>query len=268
MNIKLFAMIMLMVFVAVPVFAQYKKEVKTEENKNEAIMIEANKAEIMSVEKENDGAMNKNEDEGTDQINRDQDDSNEPVLEGKKLRRENQIMNSEKLKNQEAQPLDKGKLLDMGENKKGEAKQIKSRAANEHRSAVANFVHSLLDVADRQGLGGIGKQVREMAMQQNKSEEKVTPMIERIKNKNKIRRFFFGTDFKATQGIKDAMLQTRNRLDKLEKIKDKIIGLEDKTIIGEEIKNLRGSMAKAIKEIKAEENRFSLFGWAKRLFIK
>lgn len=151
---------------------------------------------------------------------------------------------------------------------KGEsAKKFKNKVANEHRSAVANFVQGLLDVADRQELGGIGEKVREIARQQNASEDKVTPNLEKVKNKNKIRKFLFGTDFRKTKEIKKEMQEAQKRLRELERIKADVENSEDKAAIEEQIKNFQDNINQVLKEVQAEEESFSLFGWIKKIFI-
>lgn len=152
-------------------------------------------------------------------------------------------------------------------NKEENAGQMKDKTANEHRSAVANFVQSLLDVADRQALGGIGDRVREIAKQQNDSEAKVTSDLEKVKNKNQIRKFFFGTDFGTTKEIKKEMQDAIKRLNELEKIKGEASNPEDKAALEAQIKNFQEEINKVLEEVKAEEGKFSLFGWAKKLFI-
>jgi len=214
MRIKLVAIILFMVFIAVPVFAQNQNGVGNNRNANATSTA---------------GAEGK--------------EKNATSTEKSKAIREDAI------------------------NKKENAGQLKNKAANEHRSAVANFVQSLLDVADRQALGGIGEQVREIAKQQNDSEEKVTSDLEKVKNKNQIRKFLFGTDFGATKEIKKEMQDATKRLNELKKIKGEVVNLEDKAILEEQIKNFQEEINNVLTEVKNEEGKFSLFGWAKKLFI-
>lgn len=167
-----------------------------------------------------------------------------------------------------AENMEKSKALrEEAKNKKEKASELKNEVASEHRSAVASFVQNLLDVADRQALGGIGDQVREIAKQQNDSEAKVTPDLEKVKNKNQIRKFFFGTDFGTTKEIKKEMQDAIKRLNELEKIKGEASNPEDKAALEAQIKNFQEEINKVLAEVKAEEGKFSLFGWAKKLFI-
>ncbi len=216
MRIKLFATILLMVFMAVPVFAQ-----------------------------------SENEADNTDPV---------PTLISESKGRTGETGGGINLGRS-------GVLREAVKNKKARAGQLKSRVANEHRSAVANFVQGLLDVADRQALGGIGERVREIARQQNASEDKVTPNLEKVKNKNKARKFLFGTDFTKTREIKKEMQAAGKRLRELEKARDDIDNSADKAVIKEQIRNFQENINKVLQEVEAEEGAFSLFGWAKKIFI-
>ena len=159
-------------------------------------------------------------------------------------------------------------LREDAQNKKQNGSSLKSEFANEHRSAVANFVEGLLNVADRQALGGIGEQVMEIARQQNTSEGKVTQNLERVKNKNKVSKFLFGTDFKRTKEIKEEMEQAKGRLKQLEKIKNELENDEDKNELEEQINNFQENINTVLGEIEEEEGQFSLFGWVKKYLFK
>jgi len=65
----------------------------------------------------------------------------------------------------------------------------------EHRSTVATFVRSLLNIADKEQ-GGIGEQVRVVAQEQNETKDKVADGIDKIQNRSKIKTFLIGTDIK------------------------------------------------------------------------
>ncbi|MCK4540211.1 hypothetical protein KAU09_03605 [Candidatus Parcubacteria bacterium] len=215
MKIKLFAMILFMVFMSIPAFAQSENDA----NSNKPVPTQISEKKEMGEQKKADN-----------------------IDESKALR-------------------------ETAKNKKEKAKQLKSKSANEHRSAVADFVQNLLDVADRQSLGGIGEQVREIARQQNASEDKVTPNLEKVKNKNKVRKFLFGTDFKKTKEIKKEMQEAKKRLNELEKTKDEVDNSADKAIIEEQIKSFQDNINNVLKDVEDEEKKFSIFGWAKKMFI-
>lgn len=146
-------------------------------------------------------------------------------------------------------------------------REAKSEMGAEHRSEVANFVQSLLEVADRVP-GGIGEKVREVARAQNQAEDEVIEALDKIKKRSKIRRFLFGTDNKAVKEIKEQMQEARKRLGELEQAGGSLAEESVRQELQEQIEKFREEVNKVSAEVQAEEGRFSLFGWAKRLFKK
>jgi predicted transcriptional regulator len=146
---------------------------------------------------------------------------------------------------------------------KGQAKGRANAAA--HRSAVASFVQSLNNIADREP-GGIGEQVRAIAQEQNQAGEKVALAMEKVQNRNRFRTLLFGTDYKNTGAVRSEMVKTRNRIEKLNRIAADMEEGMDKTVLLEEAAALEAEQAKINEFIAANENKFSLFGWAVKLF--
>jgi len=136
--------------------------------------------------------------------------------------------------------------------------------AESHQSAVANFVQSLLAVADREG--GIGQQVKVVAQQQNDSKEKVVESIDKVEKRSKIKTFFFGSDFKNLGDLRSQMVQTRNQIAQLTRLVDKAENDQDKTELQSQIQVLNKEQASIENFITQNENKFSLFGWAIKLF--
>ncbi|MFH0969166.1 MAG: hypothetical protein V1804_01525 [Patescibacteria group bacterium] len=138
--------------------------------------------------------------------------------------------------------------------------------AESHRSTVANFVQSLLVVADREG--GIGQQVKAIAQQQNDSKEKVAGEITAVESRSKIKTFFIGSDYKNMGDLRSQMVQTRNRIEQLKRLADKAENDQDKAELQTQIQTLEQEQANIDNFIIQNENKFSLFGWAVKLFSK
>ncbi|HLM84488.1 MAG TPA: hypothetical protein VK254_04770 [Candidatus Bathyarchaeia archaeon] len=136
--------------------------------------------------------------------------------------------------------------------------------AETHRSTVANFVQGLLSVADREG--GIGQQVRVIAHQQNDLKEKTAEQIKEVESRSKIKTFFFGSDYKNLGDLRSQMVQTRNQIAQLSRLADSAANDQDKAELQLQIKNLNQEQADIESFIAADESKFSLFGWAVRLF--
>jgi hypothetical protein len=136
--------------------------------------------------------------------------------------------------------------------------------AEAHRSAVATFVKSLLEVADREG--GIGKEVREVAQSQQASASTTVAAITKVESKGKWSTFFFGSDYTSLGELRNELVTTQNNIDKLKKLVDKSWYLFDKTELEAQIKTLEDSKVEITAFIDAHEDTFSLLGWAAKWF--
>lgn len=148
---------------------------------------------------------------------------------------------------------------------KGESNNGRINSAA-HRSAIANFVQSLLAVADREG--GIGQQVRLIAQQQNESKELTAEAIDTVEKRSKIKTFLLGTDYKNIGALRSEMVKTRNHIEQLTRLGDQAEIDQDKTELQAQIQNLEQEQTKINSFISENENKFSLFGWAAKLFAK
>jgi len=131
---------------------------------------------------------------------------------------------------------------------------------------VANFVQNLLSVADKEG--GIGEQVRTIAQQQNQSVEATVQAMEQVQTRSKVKTFFMGSDYKNLGTLRSEMVQTMNRLEKLNTLLESAENEADKTELKAQIQTLTQEQAKIEAFVKAEEGKFSLFGWFVKLFSK
>jgi len=138
--------------------------------------------------------------------------------------------------------------------------------AAEHRSVVANFVQSIVHLAGREG--GIGEQVRLIAQQQNQSEATTTEAIDKIENRSKIATFLIGSDYKNLGALRSEMVQTRNRLAHLTNLMGKAKNASSTDEMQLQIQTLGQEQTKIETFIKAQEGKFSLFGWLLKLFNK
>ncbi|NMC51167.1 hypothetical protein GYA54_00360 [Candidatus Kuenenbacteria bacterium] len=136
--------------------------------------------------------------------------------------------------------------------------------AEEHRSAVANFVQTLLKTASTTE-GTVGEQVRIIAREQNRAMATTTEMMEKIQNRNKIKTFLFGSDYKNLGALRSEMVQTRNRIEQLNRIMGKKAST---TEVQTQIQNLEQEQTRMENFIKAQEGKFSLFGWLTKWFNK
>ncbi|HBI34075.1 MAG TPA: hypothetical protein DEA43_02365 [Candidatus Moranbacteria bacterium] len=153
------------------------------------------------------------------------------------------------------------------ESKKDKPKESKGQLnAEQHRNMVATFVKSLLAVADREG--GIGQEVRVIAQQQNDTKDRAGDLITAVENRNKVKTFFIGTSYKNLGELRSQMVQTRNQIDQLKRLADKAENDQDKTELQTQIQTLEQQQTNINTFIANNESKFSLFGWAVKLFNK
>ncbi len=143
-------------------------------------------------------------------------------------------------------------------------KQVNSA---EHQSTVSTFIQTLLNVADKEQ-GGVGEQVRVVAQQQNESKDKVADALDKIQNRNKVKTFLIGTDYKNIGQLRSEMVKTRNQIDWLKRLLDKTTSEESKTVLQGQIQTLEQEQQKINDFLTANESKFSLFGWFVKLFNK
>ncbi|NTW27311.1 MAG: hypothetical protein HGA36_03235 [Candidatus Moranbacteria bacterium] len=154
---------------------------------------------------------------------------------------------------------------DKAKEDKPKTKKVKV-SAQEHRSMVATFVQSLLAVADREG--GIGQEVKVIAQQQNETKDRAADLINAVEGRSKVKTFFIGTSYKNLGELRSQMVQARNQIEQLKKLADKAENPENKTELQTQIQTLEQQQIGLDSFIAENESKFSLFGWAVKMFRK
>jgi len=153
-----------------------------------------------------------------------------------------------------------------GVNQLRETKQLRINI-EEHTNTVSNFIEELQSVADNQK-SGIVEQVRLIAQEQNEVREKIADEIESIQERNKIKTFLFGSNYKNLGELRSEMVQTRNRLEKLTGLMEQTTDEADKTELQNQIQTMEQERLNIENFVKTNESKFSLFGWLVKLFNK
>ncbi len=137
----------------------------------------------------------------------------------------------------------------------------------EHRSVVATFVHSLLNVA---GKGyGIGEQVRVIAEAQSSSSASTSDAIAKVENRNSVAIFLLGNDYSSLNKIRNEIKATEKRIADLETLVTSTwISMADKVEVEAQLTVLKADQVKLEAYVKAHEDEFSVFGWFTKLFVK
>ncbi|MGE5541087.1 MAG: hypothetical protein ACM3TU_02265 [Bacillota bacterium] len=138
--------------------------------------------------------------------------------------------------------------------------------AEAHRSEVANFVHSLLSVADRDG--GIGAEVRQVAQSQNDSASTTVEAMTKLEMRSKLATFLVGTDWKALGTLRSESAKASADIDHLKTLLNQASSTEVRADLQADIDALTQAKADIDAFISAHESSFSLFGWFTKLFAK
>jgi hypothetical protein len=153
------------------------------------------------------------------------------------------------------------------ETEKKEKKEKKDKGqfnAELHRNTVDTFVQSLSAVADRES--GIGQEVEAIANKQNEIKNRASDLINAVENRNKVKTFFIGTSYKNLGELRSQMVDSRNQIEQLKRLAEEAENEGDKTELQTQIQTLEQEQTKINDFITQNESKFSLFGWAVKLF--
>ena len=210
---------------------------------------------------QNSGAGTSNQNQQQTQTANQGEDSQIQVQNNEQVQNGNETDNQVQNQNQERNTSTVGQ-----QNQEQNQEQKGQINAEQHRSTVADFVRSLLQVADKEE--GIGEQVRIIAQQQNQSASTTIQATEKVQTRSKIKAFFFGSDYKNLGTLKSEMVQTKTRLEQLNRLTENAQNEGDKTELQNQIQTLEQEQTRIESFVKDQEGKFSLFGWFVKLFNK
>lgn len=136
---------------------------------------------------------------------------------------------------------------------------------DEHRSTVSELVKKLLEVADKEK-EGIGEEVRVIAKEQDESKDNIATSVEKIKNRSAFKTFLIGTDYKNIGELRSESVKIENQIKQLGDLLSKAKILINKETIQAQVKVLEAQKQKIDDFLKANESKFSLFGWLVKMF--
>ncbi len=161
-----------------------------------------------------------------------------------------------------------------------EQKQIKTASQNAsnpnvtttnngalQRSNTANFVQNLLNIANKEK-NGVGEQIKLVAQEQNQIKNNIDEKIKKIQDRNRIKAFLIGNDYKNLGQLRSEVSKFTNQINHLKDLLDKATNEETKKTLEEQIKKLETEQTQANNFLKTNENKFSLFGWFAKFFNK
>jgi predicted nuclease with TOPRIM domain len=107
-----------------------------------------------------------------------------------------------------------------------------------------------------------------MAQQQNQSKDNIADTIDKVDTRNGLKIFLIGLDYKNIGQLRSEIANMDNHIDRLNTLLSKLENSQDITTIQEQIKTLEAERQKINDIVKANESKFSLFGWFVKLFNK
>jgi len=136
----------------------------------------------------------------------------------------------------------------------------------QNQNAVREAVHSLLAMEDL--VGGIGKEVSEIAKDFNNSVQKTIEAEEKIQKRNRFVKFFFGGDQEAVEELEEQTNKNQERIEKLKELKKQCSECteEIKNIIEEKVQNVEQEQQRLRELGEKEKNNRGIFGWFRNLF--
>ena len=146
-----------------------------------------------------------------------------------------------------------------------ESLQNRSDTARLHMSSVAKAVEELLENKD--SLGGIGQQVRQIAQEQKQSQQDVSDSLDKLQSRPGLLKKLLGSDLKAIRNLNQQIEQNQSRIDILQQLQVQLTNQADQTQVQQLIQSLVSQNTALQNQVQAEEQIGSLFGWLAKLFI-
>ena len=145
-------------------------------------------------------------------------------------------------------------------------KAIGAELSIQRRSLVANTVHEILQISDRNG--GIGQQVKIIAQSQNQNQEKIEIGLQKAQNRSGLAKFFIGPNYREINNGKKLVEQNQEKISQLRQIKTKLTNQGDQQKLTEQIVLLEQANEETQNELSDTGRGFSLLGWMFRLVAK
>lgn len=138
-------------------------------------------------------------------------------------------------------------------------------ATQEYMGTVAAQVQQLLEVRTT---GGIGEQVRQIAQEQEKTQNQLQEQLTKLDNRKGLLRSLIGPDYQALKTMQQQMEQNQLRIAELEQLKNQLANWGDITMVQETIEALMQQYTTLQERVSLEEQTGSMFGWLFKLFAK
>lgn len=169
----------------------------------------------------------------------------------------NQVKNTNEIKTQNQGESQKNNI------KTQENEQL-SQNVDENLTKVSDQVKELIETVGVKG--GIGQQVREIAQNQEKVQEKIKSSYYELKNRGQLIRLFVGSDKKIVQALEEMTQENKQIIQQLEEMKTKTKNQADLQQLQETIDLILNQNNSLGEKISNEKQVNGLFGWFVKLF--
>lgn len=186
-----------------------------------------------------------------------------PSPTGNQIKNQNQVKTQNQGEEQQIQTqTQEQENLEEGQ---GEGLQNRNQNAVQNMSIVAQKVQELLRIRTT---GGIGDQVRQIAREQNQAQTQIQDNLNKLENRSGLLKRLFGPEYKAIKNLNQQMEQNRLRIQQLQPLQNQVTNQADETQLSEAIQALVEQNTSLEKQVQAEEQVGSVFGWLIRLFYR
>ncbi|HPT66089.1 MAG TPA: hypothetical protein PK257_02145 [Candidatus Woesebacteria bacterium] len=169
----------------------------------------------------------------------------------------NQVKNTNEIKTQNQGESQKNNI------KTQESEQL-NQSVDDSLTKVSDQVHQLIETVGAKG--GIGQQVREIAQNQEKVQEKIKSSYYELKNRGQLIRLFVGSDKKIVQALGKMTEENKQTIQQLEEMKTKTKNQADLQQLQETINLILNQNNSLEEKISSEKQVNGLFGWFVKLF--
>lgn len=137
--------------------------------------------------------------------------------------------------------------------------------ADQHRKDASNFVQELQKIAGKDR--NISSEIRSVANEQSEVASKSAEALGSIEKRNSLVTFLLGTDYKRIGTLRSGLVTAQNEIKRLTKAMDRTKDATVKADLQKQIDALKAIVAKTEQFIKDNESKFSVLGWAVKLFV-
>jgi len=132
---------------------------------------------------------------------------------------------------------------------------------------IETAIQNLNRVAERNNNPEVGEQIRSMVQNHKRVQTRTKTVLQQMNQRNKAVRFLFGPDYKNAGQVRSDIVDLRNDIKKLEKIKEDSLPADVADVQGA-VDNLQAEADELEAQLEEQLSGFSLFGWLAKLLVK